>query len=59
MVAAVLVTVVAWASAFLVIRGLRGAFAPGPLALGRLIVGALALGAAVLVRRMWVRADPP
>ena len=53
-VAAVLVTVVAWASAFLVIRGLRGAFAPGPLALGRLIVGALALGAAVLVRRVWV-----
>lgn len=51
---AVLVTVVAWASAFLVIRGVRAAFDPGALALGRLTVGALALGAAVLARRAWV-----
>jgi drug/metabolite transporter (DMT)-like permease len=56
--AAVLVTVFAWASAFLVIRGVRAAFDPGALALGRLAVGTLALGAAVLARRTWVRPTP-
>src|SRR4051812_19876335 len=53
--AAVLVTVFAWASAFLIIRGVRAAFDPGALALGRLVVGTLALGAAVLATRTWVR----
>ena len=52
--AAVLVTVFAWASAFLAIRGVRVAFDPGALALGRLAVGTVALGAAVLARRTWV-----
>lgn len=55
LVAAVLVTVAAWASAFLVIRGVRGSFEPGALALGRLAVGAAALGVALLARRVWVR----
>ncbi len=50
-----LVTVVAWASAFVVIRALGEAFSPSPLALGRLVVGAVALGAVMLVRRAWVR----
>ncbi|MEP7019267.1 MAG: DMT family transporter [Pseudonocardiales bacterium] len=54
-IAAVLVTMVAWASAFVAIRGVRDSFDPGALALGGLAVGALALGAAVLVRRAWVR----
>lgn len=54
-VLAVVITVAAWASAFLAIRGLRGSFEPGPLALGRLLVGGLALTAGVLVRRRWVR----
>ena len=53
--AAVVVTVLAWASAFLVIRGVKDAFTPGALALGRLAVGALALGAALALRRRWVR----
>jgi len=54
-VAAVLVTMVAWASAFVAIRGVRYSFSPGALALGRLAVGSLALTAAVLARRAWVR----
>lgn len=53
--AAVLVTVTAWASAFVVIRSVRDDFQPGALALGRLVVGALALGAALLVRHAWLR----
>ncbi len=54
-IAAVLVTMAAWASAFVAIRAVRDSFDPGPLALGRLTVGAVALGAAVLLRRAWVR----
>jgi drug/metabolite transporter (DMT)-like permease len=54
-IAAVAVTVIAWASAFVAIRGVRHAFDPGALALGRLLVGSVALGAVVLVRRTWVR----
>src|SRR5262245_45080965 len=54
-VAAVAVTVVTWASAFVAIRGIRGSFDPGPLALGRLLVGGLALTGVLLVRRGWVR----
>ena len=52
---AVAVTVTAWASAFVAIRGVRDSFAPGSLALGRLLVGSLALGALQLARRSWVR----
>ena len=44
-VAAVLVTMRAWASAFVAIRGVRASFAPGALALGRLAVGSLAVPA--------------
>lgn len=51
--AAVAVTVVAWASAFVVIRGVSGSFDPGPLALGRLLLGALALGGLLVARGTW------
>ncbi|HEY0889116.1 MAG TPA: DMT family transporter [Nocardioides sp.] len=47
--AAVGVTLVLWASAFVGIRHLAGDFSPGALSLGRLLVGTLCLGAAVLV----------
>ncbi len=50
--AAVAVTLVLWASAFVAIRHLGGSFSPGALSLGRLVVGTLALGA-VLVPRGW------
>lgn len=49
--AAVVVTVVLWASAFVSIRSAGAAYSPGALALGRLAAGALALGAWCLVRR--------
>ena len=52
--AAVAVTVLAWASAFVAIRAVGESFEPGPLALGRLLLGSLALGLVVLVRRTWV-----
>jgi drug/metabolite transporter (DMT)-like permease len=55
--AAVAVTVAAWASAFVAIRGVRDSFEPGALALGRLLVGSLALGGLLLARRAWVRPD--
>jgi drug/metabolite transporter (DMT)-like permease len=45
--AAALVTVVVWASAFVGIRDLVGVFSPGSIALGRLSVGVLALGIVV------------
>jgi len=54
-VAAVLVTVAAWGSAFLAIRGVRAAFLPGALALGRLVIGSGALSAVLLARGVWVR----
>jgi drug/metabolite transporter (DMT)-like permease len=57
-IVAVLVTMAAWASAFVAVRGVRDSFDPGALALGRLAVGAVALGLAVLVRRAWVRPTP-
>ncbi|MGM9472899.1 DMT family transporter [Pseudarthrobacter sp. YS3] len=47
-VAAVLVTVVLWASAFVGIRAIGPTFSPGPLTLGRLAVAAVVLGALVL-----------
>jgi drug/metabolite transporter (DMT)-like permease len=52
--AAIAVTVVAWASAFVAIRAVGESYDAGPLALGRLLVGSLALGAGLLVSRRWV-----
>jgi drug/metabolite transporter (DMT)-like permease len=51
---AVLVTVLAWASAFVAIRGVGEDFSPGALALGRLLVGTAVLGL-LLAGRGWVR----
>lgn len=53
--AAVTVTVVSWASAFVAIRGVGQSFDAGPLALGRLLIGSLALGAIVAIRGRWVK----
>ena len=60
-VAAVTVTLVLWASAFVAIRHLGHDFSPGALSLGRLLVGAVCLGVAALPRglprptgRQWV-----
>ena len=49
-VAAVAVTLVLWASAFVAIRHLGHDFSAGSLSLGRLLVGAVALGAIALSR---------
>ena len=51
-VAAVGVTVVLWASAFVSIRSAGAAYSPGALALGRLLTGAVVLGAIAAVRRI-------
>lgn len=51
---AVVFTFLAWASAFVVIRGVGPHLDGGPLALGRLAVGTLALGILVAVARRWV-----
>jgi drug/metabolite transporter (DMT)-like permease len=53
-IAAVVVTVLAWASAFVAIRGVGEDLSPGALALGRLLIGTAVLGVLVLGRR-WVR----
>jgi len=45
------ITVLLWASAFVVIRSVGSHFSAGPLALGRLAVGLLALGVTSLIRR--------
>jgi drug/metabolite transporter (DMT)-like permease len=50
-VAAVLVTTILWASAFVAIRDVRSHYAAAPLALGRLIVGSVALTLLVALRR--------
>jgi drug/metabolite transporter (DMT)-like permease len=47
-------TILAWASAFIIIRGVAPEIGGGALALGRLLVGTLALGVIVLVGRRWV-----
>lgn len=52
--AAVTVTVLAWASAFIGIRAVGEDLAPGALALGRLGVGTIVLGV-LLLPRGWVR----
>jgi drug/metabolite transporter (DMT)-like permease len=49
--AAALLTVVLWASAFVGIRALADDLSPGAFAFGRLLVGALALGLIVALRR--------
>lgn len=49
-VAAVAVTLLLWASAFVAIRHLGHDFSPGALSLGRLLVGALCLGVVALGR---------
>ncbi|WP_306205905.1 DMT family transporter [Actinoplanes sp. RD1] len=45
------VTMLLWASAFIVIRSVGPHISPGALALGRLLTGTIALGAVALVRR--------
>jgi len=59
--AAVAVTLLLWASAFVAIRHLADTFTPGSLSLGRLLVGALCLGVVAVSRglvrptgRQWV-----
>ncbi|MET0990227.1 MAG: DMT family transporter [Glaciihabitans sp.] len=54
---AISVTVLAWASAFVVIRGTGEHFSGGGLALARLFVGSVLLGLLVL-RGSWVRPSP-
>jgi drug/metabolite transporter (DMT)-like permease len=51
---AIVVTVLAWASAFVVIRGTAAFFSGGALALGRLLVGSVLLSLTMLGRH-WVR----
>lgn len=48
------VTILAWASAFVVIRGTGQYFSGGALALGRLAIGTVLLGVVVLLGRKWV-----
>jgi drug/metabolite transporter (DMT)-like permease len=52
-VAALAFTVLAWASAFVAIRGVGDSLTPGELALGRLLVGTVVLGL-LLAPRGWV-----
>ncbi|HEY4268738.1 MAG TPA: EamA family transporter, partial [Galbitalea sp.] len=52
---AIVVTLLAWASAFVVIRGVAPHVPGGALALGRLIVGTVALGVTALIQRGWLR----
>jgi drug/metabolite transporter (DMT)-like permease len=60
-IVAIVVTVLAWASAFIVIRGTAPYFSGGALALGRLLVGTALLGVVLLVstrgRSRWVAPD--
>jgi drug/metabolite transporter (DMT)-like permease len=53
-IVAIAVTVLAWASAFIVIRGVAPHFSGGALALARLTVGSVILGI-VMIGRPWVR----
>lgn len=54
-VVAIIVTVLAWSSAFVVIRGTGEYISGGALALGRLVVGTVLLGVVVVINRRWVR----
>lgn len=58
-VAAVVVTMTLWASAFVVTRAIGPAFSPAGLAFGRVAVASLALGAVVLAHRGSGRLRPP
>lgn len=51
LVAALAITLLMWASAFVVIRSVGRHLSPGPLALSRIVIGSVALGIAMLVRR--------
>ena len=51
---AIVVTVIAWASAFVVIRGVAPHFSGGSLALGRLVIGT-ALLSLMVIGREWVK----
>jgi drug/metabolite transporter (DMT)-like permease len=53
------VTVLLWASAFVVIRSAGTTYAPGPMALGRMLVAALALTLLVAVHRRRTRSAAP
>jgi len=48
---ALALTLLMWASAFVVIRSAGRHLSPGPLALTRIVIGSLALGAAMIARR--------
>ena len=52
---AIIFTLLAWGSAFIVIRGVAPEIGGGALALGRLLVGTLALGVLMLIARRWLR----
>lgn len=52
--AAIVFTLLAWGSAFIVIRGVAPEIGGGALALGRLLVGTLALGVLMLFARRWL-----
>lgn len=54
---AIIVTLLAWASAFVVIRGVAPHFGGGALALARLLVGTLVLSSLVIGRK-WMRPTP-
>ncbi|MEP6563438.1 MAG: DMT family transporter, partial [Nakamurella sp.] len=47
-------TVLAWASAFVVIRFVGHEYSPGGLSLGRLAIGSICLSTIVLISRRWV-----
>jgi drug/metabolite transporter (DMT)-like permease len=57
-IAAVAVSLLLWASAFVAIRGVGRQVSAGPLALGRLLVGSAVLGAVLVARRRAVRREP-
>lgn len=50
-IAAIAITTLLWASAFVAIRSAGSHYAPAPLALGRLVVGAIALSVLMAIRR--------
>jgi drug/metabolite transporter (DMT)-like permease len=52
---AIVFTLLAWASAFVVIRGVAPHVPGGALALGRLMVGTVALGIIAVAQRRWMR----